>query len=386
MKETLSIELPEALIAWLFSSLRGSFSAFPSGVSERDIRRIAQYTDDVGIQQFLRHRLNENGALKTCPDALRQAFESRRLMEVVIHSLRKDELLRIIEAFDEASVRVLILKGTALSYLIYPQPNLRTCCDIDLLVDPMKTASARKVLSSLGYEQTGRFNFEVTYSREERGVEHILDLHWKLSNSQFLSGKFDFEESYERSIQIGALSKRARTLDAVDSLIYACIHMAGHREWERLIWLTDVYLLYRSLSSEQVQEFVARAKHKRLSPVCLEALRVTRKVYEFELNHPAIESLINQESAPAGATRDRDPSDYLLLPERDYIYEFWRLILESSWVDRFRLLWNVLFPPLSELDGRYDTSSRFKIPFIYLYRILIKLPGILILGRRRKSA
>jgi len=384
MKErTLSVEFPEALEAWLFSSLQGNFSVFPDAVSERDLKRFAQFTDDAGIQPFLRHRLKETGALKTCPVALQQAFERRRLMEVIVHSLRGKELLRIIEEFHGAGVRALILKGAALSYLIYPKPNLRTCCDIDVLVDPKKIESADRVLRSLGYKRTDRLNFETTYAREDRGVEHVLDLHWKLSNSQFFSGKFDFEETYERSIPIGALSQRARTLDTVDALIYACIHMAGHRVWDRLIWLTDIYLLHGRLSGAQFQEFVTRAINKRCGSVCLEALRMTQKVYGFELNHPAIKYLIDQESS---GFRKNDPSDYLLEPKRDYIYEFWRLMLESSWGDRFRLLRRALFPPLSELNGRYDTKSKIKIPFIYLYRIMIKLPGILILGRRGKSA
>src|SRR5262245_30073682 len=163
MKERmLSVELPEALEAWLFSSLQGNFSVFPTGVSERDLKRFTKFTDDAGIQPFLCHRLKEAGALKTCPVALQRAFERRRLMEVIVHSLRKRQLLRIIEAFDEAQIRALILKGAALSYLIYPEPNLRTCCDIDVLVDPEKTDAADMVLRSLGYEQTDRLNFEAT--------------------------------------------------------------------------------------------------------------------------------------------------------------------------------------------------------------------------------
>ena len=383
MKErTLSVELPEALEAWLFSSLRGNFSVFPDGVPERDLKRFAQFTDDTGIQPFLRHRLKETGGLKTCPVVLQQAFERRRLMEVIVHSLRKKELLRIIEAFHLARVRMLILKGAALSYLIYPEPNLRTCCDVDVFADPKEAAAADTVLRSLGYERADRLNFETTYAREDQGVEHVLDLHWKLSNSQFFSGKFDFEEIYERSIPVCALSPRARTLDAVDSLINACIHMAGHRMWDRLIWLTDVYLLHGWLSSAQLDEFVTRAINKRLGAVCLEALRITQKVYGLELDHPAIKHLIDQD--PIGFRRN-DPSAYLLELDRDYIYEFWRLMSESSWNDRFRLLRKALFPPLSELNGRYDTGSRIKIPFVYLYRIMIKLPIILILGRRGKS-
>ncbi|MCI0663132.1 MAG: nucleotidyltransferase family protein, partial [Acidobacteria bacterium] len=365
------------------TSLRGNFAAFPGAVSKQDLKRLREYTDDAGIQPFLLHRLKETGALATCPSSLRQAFERRSLMEVVVHNLRKKELQRIIVAFHEANIRALIMKGAALSYLIYPEPNLRTCWDIDLFVDPKKTAAADVVIRSLGYELDDRFNFEINYVKEDRGVEHLLDLHWKLSNSQFFSGKFGFEEIYERSIPIQALSPHARALEPIDSFINACMHMAHHRMWDRLIWLTDIYLLHGRLSAEQIQMFVSRTIEKKCGAVCLEALRMTREVYGIELNHPAIKLLIEQESS---GFRKSEPSDYLLDTDRDYVYEFFHLMLESSWGDRFRLLRRALFPPLSELTGRYDTGSRIKILRIYLYRIMIKLPTILILGRKEKRA
>jgi hypothetical protein len=67
--------------------------------------------------------------------------------------------------------------------------------------------------------------------------------------------------------------------------------------------------------------------------------------------------------------------------------------LKSSWGDRFKLLWRAIFPPVRGLDQRrYDTRSKIKIPFIYLYRVMIRLPvrlihtGRFILRRRRKDA
>ncbi len=372
----------------MFSSLRGTFSSFPLGMSESDLICFAQFTDDVGIQSFLRHRLKESGALATCPDVLQQAFQRRYLMEVITHSLRKQELRRVIEAFHMAQVRLLILKGAALSYLIYPEPHHRICCDIDVFVDPGKVSDADLVLRSLGYEQIDRHNFEITYRREDQGVEHLLDVHWKLSDSPVLSVMFDFEEIYERSIPIPALSQWAHTLDAVDSLINACIHMAHHQRWDRLIWLTDVYLLHDRLSDAQFDDFVARAINKRCVSVCLEALRMTRNVYGIELNHPAIKHLIDQES---NGFRKSEPSDYLLKPDADWIYVYLYMIRVSPWGEKFKLIRKALFPPQSALSERYDTRSKFKLPFNYLYRTMIRLPislmrtGRFMLKRRRKN-
>jgi len=281
------------------------------------------------------------------------------------------------------------MKGAALSYLIYPDPNLRACCDIDVLIDPKKIAVADTVLRSLGYKRTEIDVFEFTYARAESGVETLIDLHWKLSNLPILSGIFDFEEIYGRSIPISALSPWARALGAVDSLINACIHMAQHRTWDRLIWLADVYLLLDRLSCEELNDFVARVVRGRCSSLCLRALKVTRKVYGVELNHPAIRRLIDRESS---GIQKYEPSDYLLAPYEDLVYEDLRLMMVISWGERFRLLWRKLFPPLRALDERYDTRSKVKIPFIYLYRLIIMLPVRLILtGRfilrvRRKGA
>ncbi|HKQ78516.1 MAG TPA: nucleotidyltransferase family protein [Blastocatellia bacterium] len=361
----------------MLSSLQGNFAAFPGGVSERDLMQFAQYTDDSGIQPFLSHKLKLTGALQTCPALLQQTFERRRLMELISHNLRKNELLRLLEAFHEAHVRVVILKGAALSYLIYPEPSVRTCCDIDLYVSPRKVAAADLALRSLGYELIRKYLFEFTYLREDQGAEHILDLHWRLSDSAYFGVKFDFNEIYKRSIPVCALSPRARTLDMVDSLINACIHMAHHETWDRLIWLTDVYLLCHQLSSEQFHEFVTRAIKKRCGSECLEALRMTRKIYGIDLNHPAIKRLIDQKPV---SFRNGDSANW------DFAEEFYYTMLGSPWVKRFNILWRALFPPLVELNERYDTRIKIMIPFIYLYRLLIKAPKLLIFRRRGKSA
>ncbi|MGH9847318.1 MAG: nucleotidyltransferase domain-containing protein, partial [Blastocatellia bacterium] len=191
---------------WLLSLLRGETVPFPGDVPGGEMKRFLQFTADAGIQPYLCYRLKQIGGWQTCPPVLAEALEGRYLMERIAARLRRDELTYILAEFDRHGIRALVLKGSALVHLIYPEPNLRPACDIDLLVDPAARPRAEQAILSLGYRLTNTYNFEAQYFRRKNNVEHLLDLHWKLSDSPFLSPLFAFEELFDRSIPINGLS------------------------------------------------------------------------------------------------------------------------------------------------------------------------------------
>lgn len=356
---------------WLLSLLRGETVPFPGGMPGVELKRFLQFTADAGIQPYLCYRLKQTGELQTCPSALVQAIESRYLMERVSARLRKDELTYILAEFDRQAIRALVLKGSALVHLIYPEPNLRPACDIDLLVDPATRPRAEHAILSLGYRLANRYNFEAQYIRRKDNVEHLLDLHWKLSDSPFLSPLFAFEELFDRSIPINGLSISARGLDIIDSLLNACLHLVNHRDWNHLVWLLDIDLLSRRLTDAEFEEFVDRAIAKQCASVCFEALKRTQEIFGTERNHPAVRQLANR----------RETSAYLLNPERDGYHEFQQLFRASPWRQRMRLLWLALFPPLHLISPEYKRASK---PIIYLRR-LIKMPARIFDYFRRNS-
>lgn len=61
------------------------------------------------------------------------------------------ELERIKEAFAENGIRHLPLKGSIIKQL-YPQSDMRTMSDIDILIDPENAEKARRITEGLGYE------------------------------------------------------------------------------------------------------------------------------------------------------------------------------------------------------------------------------------------
>jgi len=62
----------------------------------------------------------------------------------------RHELVRLLRAFDQAGVPVMLLKGAALNLSLYDRPDLRPMTDLDLLIHPADASAARKALHECG--------------------------------------------------------------------------------------------------------------------------------------------------------------------------------------------------------------------------------------------
>jgi Uncharacterised nucleotidyltransferase len=95
----------------------------------------------------------------------------------------------VLDAFDGAGVRSLLLKGPALARLLYAEHEHRGYSDVDLLVAPTDLAEARRTLPGLGFEKSGsHFGIDdvagIQYAEQwgQRGETGAvwIDLHWRL--------------------------------------------------------------------------------------------------------------------------------------------------------------------------------------------------------------
>lgn len=97
----------------------------------------------------------------------------------------------VLDAFEEAGVQSLLLKGPALVRLLYAENENRGYSDIDLLVPPTDFEHAREALLALGYARAD----EVFGIVDVAGIQHSelwarsgksgplwVDLHWRLGD------------------------------------------------------------------------------------------------------------------------------------------------------------------------------------------------------------
>ena len=84
------------------------------------------------------------------PPSVMDRFTRAYRHNALRQALRAEKLASMLNTLHTAGIPVLVLKGTALAYTIYPDPALRVCGDVDLLVRPDDLPPARAVLSGIG--------------------------------------------------------------------------------------------------------------------------------------------------------------------------------------------------------------------------------------------
>ncbi len=161
--------------------------------------------------------------------------------------VRMRVLERILEAFEEAGVDTLVLKGGALAYLIYLEPALRPMGDVDFLVKSDQLPVAQTTLARAGFasisQSDGRFpDKHVVAVGSSEGLTIKVELHHSLfsrpsSDSPSPGGLF----RSRRVFRVG--DRTAFTLGNEAMLWHLCRHVVFHADVFtrlRLIWVADV--------------------------------------------------------------------------------------------------------------------------------------------------
>ena len=300
---------------------------------------------------LVHQRLAESGADSCWPSGLVAELGARARAEAATELLRAGEIQAVLAALAASGIRPVLLKGTALAYTIYPSPSARQRNDTDLLIAPEDVATARDVLSSLGY--TFAIHCSDLFSQFEAqkidrfGVLHVFDVHWSISTQPVFERVLTYNDVIARVETVPALGAHAKALGDVDALLLACVHpVMHHRNEKSVLWTYDVHLLAGRLSLEGWDEFARRARAGRVSAICRRQLNQAQTLLATKLPQqvlgrlsPAIEpepsaaylaserrwhdelvsSLRVQPSVGAGARLVRD----ILLPPRDYMFSLY---------------------------------------------------------------
>jgi hypothetical protein len=251
-KSTESSQTPVSRLLLLCARARADGEAIRELVRDGvDYRALLTQAGVHGLSPLVYWRLNESCA-EAVPEAvfhpLREAFRAsaRRVL------LLTAELFRLLEAFREAGVPVVPLKGPVLAWTAYPNPALRPFGDLDLFVRREDVLPARKVLIGSGYgdsleeSQIGRgflrWNEELPFRRDRRPV---VDLHWSAGPEHFPLSSFD--DAWERLSPVEIDGRAVPAFCPEDRLRFACIHGTKHA-WPSLLWLSDVARLAEDAS------------------------------------------------------------------------------------------------------------------------------------------
>lgn len=198
-----------------------------------------------------------NASRGDLPADIRASVESAE-RACSLKTMAQLQVLTEIAALAQArGLRVLTLKGVALSLYLYDDPFIREAYDLDFLVASDDSEAFDQVLRTAGcvpslqdpplspqqMEILKRFRHDKKYIHAGAGV--VIESHYALVNNPNLIGT-DFDVFWPAREHVFA-GKQAVAMLGLDDLVrYLGVHAAVHR-WERWKWIADMVALFRRM-------------------------------------------------------------------------------------------------------------------------------------------
>lgn len=289
----------------------------------------------------------EEGVICLLNDALRgqhQLLRDAAREETLRSMMLEGESRRVLSALETLGFPGLLLKGSALAHWAYPQPHLRACSDVDVLVPSREAAEQlAAALVAQGYARatpSGDLVAHELMCTRRMTPEWLLevDVHWRLHNTTLFAKLFTFDELMAASIPVPRLAPNARGLGPVDALLHAAVHRArnlANGTGDALKWLYDLVVLTQAFGAGDWAALVNQARRKQLAGMTLSALDAAGQA--FALVIPATVRSDLREAA-AAETLDVDRLD-------DWRYmQLQNFRSVRGLAPRLRWLWQRLFP------------------------------------------
>ena len=248
----------------------------------------------------------------------------------------------VLDRLHAAGFQTLLLKGTALATLYYPNPGLRPMDDFDVLVPLSQAAAAAAVLVEAGWKpilqrQMRAFNPAYFSVRPGHGfcnaAGQACDLHWHVL---FQACQPEADEAFwQAAIPLAFQGRATLALNPADQLLHLCAHGALWNPLPSIRWAADAMMLLR-VAAIDWPRLVAQAKAFALSLPMFDTLAYLKRLLDAPVPDAVLEQL---GAAPASS------------PERR-AYE--------SWANPPN--WRYLWPQLESQYCLYSAMSRGRNP------------------------
>lgn len=314
-----------------------------------------------GVRALVFDRVQNADAWEGWPVRVQAELRDATRAAAAVDMLRSHALREVLAAFRDREIPVLITKGGALANSVYGHSRLRTRVDTDLFIGIEHIERVRETMVSLGYDIVPPVYKSHQFICAKNWHETLIqfDIHWRILNAPQFARSITFEEAWKRSVPVPGL-EGARTLDEVDALLLACLHLKGsafHDE-NRLIWLYDIHLLGATLSPEMWATCVQRAVDKRIHTTCLDGL--SRAGDRFSTVIPAEVILALGIDLPRpGIYASSNLS--LLMDDLQKL---------PGWCEKTGLLRELFFPSPDALMEKYQKTNRAWLPLLYCRQLL----------------
>lgn len=247
------------------------------------------------------------------PQSIVHEVKKEAALQSFWETSHRDAIMPLIDAFDQAGMPILIIKGTALAYSLYPEPAMRRRGDTDIVVLTNRRSKARQILRSCGFvaDQAPRALQEDWHCESGIGFRHTVDLHWRFNASATIARLVDRGDCFAGSIDLPRLARHAKTIGLTGNLILTCINRHSHGtmgyrvggakifETDRLIWAIDIAQLIRAFGDREWRDLVEQALLTQTGSIVQSGLMFAQRALGVPVPAAVIEAL-DPRAAPQG--------------------------------------------------------------------------------------
>ncbi|MFC1488446.1 nucleotidyltransferase family protein [Thermodesulfobacteriota bacterium] len=209
------------------------------------------------------------------------------------------KMAAILNAFHNAGIRTMVLKGAALTVLHYRDYGLRPMADFDLLVPTEQALAAIDLLVDLGWKPIDKSLKTIAKSlfhktRHAEGFKDAngseLDLHWHvLIECLKPNSDIDF---WNDAMEMKIKNIATRALSVTDQLFHICVHGGKYCDVSPIRWIADaIMILNTSRSDIDWDRLIVQAEKRRLVLPIKETLSYLKNKFDASIPQVIIENL-----------------------------------------------------------------------------------------------
>jgi hypothetical protein len=225
--------------------------------SESDWEGVVASATNHGIRPLLYHQLTSLDSDVKIPGAVLEPLRQAFLVNGLRNTLLYQDLAKILEAFRQDDIAVIVLKGAHPGQLVYENIAARPMADIDLLVKPGDLTKVAATLAVLGYccdvemknihgwlEQHPTSAHLPPFSK---GAHPRIEVHSKISHRQKSE---DLEGFWQRARAAVIAEHETRVLSPEDLIVQLCLHTSQHSFSQGIRPLWDIAQTVRHYEKE----------------------------------------------------------------------------------------------------------------------------------------
>ena len=367
---------------WVLGCLRAVARGEPPPAADPSVdwSRVLETIEAESLGPAIAHACKKAGAGQV-PGVVLQRLRHDALEATARHLVLTGELGRLLTSFRRGHIPVMPLKGPTLAELLYPDPTVRPCCDLDLLIRREDLERTDELLRELGYRRLAdahSFGFDVAYDHAtlyaaSSGVR--VDLHWSLlSEPRYAWDENAAQAIWDRAMSVPVAGQEARVLGPEDLLLYLSTHLAVHHAIAGVLWHYDLFLLVeRWRDTLDWGRVAARARTWRVRTAAYFALSSVERLFEARVPVSVLRAL-EPRGGRAAATRwilahrsaaQRRSAEHLI-----------GLLLVDRGRDVLGAMRNIVFPRSTWIAARYDAVGRSRVrQYAAHYRRLADVVG-----------